>query len=1023
MAGRGKFFWRLFRDVRAGERSRFLFFTGLFTLISLAQTLGLAGAEALFLAEFGAPGLAPAFIAASIATVFFSMLYAVRVGAMRNDVLFFWMLIATGSMLTLAALGVAAGNIWILPVLFCIWYAAEAIFTNHFWTFSGDYFDTVSSKRLVPLFTIGASLGGMLGGLVAMLLARLVGPVGLIAGWGAVLAGAASMLLLGRRPLRRWGPFDLEEADETSMEGLQGALRYLGTSSLARWLVLSALGMVLAFFLAQYLYSDIFVTRFPEPAELAAFLGVYFAITNAFEIVCEVAVTPRLIRRVGVPGANLIHPVLMILSFGGLAWRYGLPAGVAARSARELMDNAMAAPIRSLIQNAMPARFRGRMRAFIEGVVVYAGMSVAGIVLLVVREPDPRWLCAVGAGAASFYLFANWRARRAYLQTLVDQLRAGRLFLADVSGDIGTWEASRLADLWEEVLRTEGRAPSASLLQLIPILAKRGIVDPLVRAASHPNTDVRRSSLNALASVGDQSMAGPLALALDDPDASVRLSALRGLARIGGDRTFLATRLDDLLVDPDPRVRAEAAERAGPAGREILAAMIASPDADEATAALGVAPPALLDAVIERSRVSDRRIRAAALECAARIASEPPFETDEILRLLRDPEPGVRRAAVLLLANIDEAEARRALASCLSDPSSEVQLAAETVLGGLGEAGVAAVQGYLASELERSVEAALRVVAASRAANSRQILSSELRRHIRQLWYHLIAYQRLPRDRSLAARFLRTAYRDAMLRDRRLAFCILELLENPSVIRKVDQELRMGASRSRGNALEVLSNLGDRESARLLVLIHESAPLEERTRLVAGSVPVPTTAEEVLAAAHRSEVPWIRMGARALDPQEGDSPPEEETMQRLLALKQVDLFANLGLEQLDAVHEATQEVEYLPGEIIIREGERGEKLYLLLEGRVGIVKNHGTPNELQRATVSAVDYFGEMAILDNEPRSATVVALSHARLLTLDGASLKDLILHVPEISFEIFRVLTARIRSAEQRLSEHGPT
>ena len=142
-------------------------------------------------------------------------------------------------------------------------------------------------------------------------------------------------------------------------------------------------------------------------------------------------------------------------------------------------------------------------------------------------------------------------------------------------------------------------------------------------------------------------------------------------------------------------------------------------------------------------------------------------------------------------------------------------------------------------------------------------------------------------------------------------------------------------------------------------------------------------------------------------------------MQRLLALKQVDLFANLGLEQLDAVHEATQEAEYLPGEIIVREGDRGEKLYLLLEGRVNIVKDHGTPNERQLATVSAVDYFGEMAILDNEPRSATVVALSHARLLTLDGTSLKDLILHVPEISFEIFRVLTARVRNAERRLSE----
>ncbi|MHC4608558.1 MAG: HEAT repeat domain-containing protein, partial [Planctomycetota bacterium] len=675
-------------------------------------------------------------------------------------------------------------------------------------------------------------------------------------------------------------------------------------------------------------------------------------------------------------------------------FRFGLPSGMGARMVREMMDNSMATPVRSLIYNAMPPRFRGRVRAFLEGIVVYAGMSVAGVVLLVFRNPDPLWLCAAGIGAAVFYLLANWKARSAYLHTLVDQLREGRLDLSEVGDELGRFETSRLATLWEVMLREEGRRPSRSLLQMIPGLAARGILDPLVRAASHPNPDVRRSSINALASTGAGAAAGPLALALDDPDPRVRLSALRGLSRIDRDPSFLLSRLEDLLRDPDSQVRAEAALRGGTTGLEVLSKMIDSEEADDAIAAMHVAPPALLDAVASRATDRDAGIRAAALECLARISPEAPFDTEELLDRLHDPDARVRRAVVLLLANLDDDDAVGYLAGCLADPSSEVQFAAETVLISLGEDALPAVEPYLRSELERAVEGALRVVAASGAVDSASLLTFELRRRVRELWYEIIAYQHLPDDETLAIRFLRAAFRDGMLRSRRLAFRILELLENPGVIRKVDREMRVGTERSRGDALEVLSNLGDRESARLLVLIHESAPLEERTHVVERFVLVPDDPEELIEAARRAEHRWIRMGAEAAHPREGES-HEEETMERLLALKQLELFGNLSLEQLEAVNQVTREVEFLPGEVIVEEGEPGDELYLLLEGEVRFLKNRGSENEIPLSTMTAVDYFGEMAILDDEPRAASAVAVSHTRLLSLDGGSLKDLILQM----------------------------
>jgi HEAT repeat protein len=658
------------------------------------------------------------------------------------------------------------------------------------------------------------------------------------------------------------------------------------------------------------------------------------------------------------------------------------------------------------------------MRAFLEGIVVYGGMSVAGVVLLLVRNPEPLWLCVAGGVASLLYLVANWRARRAYLATLIEQLRSGRLDVEDVGDAIGGWEASRLAALWEHAMREEGLRPSTALLQLVPGLAARGVIDPLVRAASHPNADVRRSCVNALASLGGDAVVGPLGLALDDPDAGVRLAALRGLARLEGDPAFVAARLGDLLQDLDPRVRAEAALRAGPDGLEILQKMIASARNEDAVAALAVAPRSLLSAVAERARAAEPEVRAAALECLARICLEPPLESAELVALLRDADPRVRRAAALLLANFEDEEALAALAGCLTDPAPEVQFAAETVLGSLGADGLAAVEPYLSSEVERAVESALRVVAASGVSEARSVLLHELRRRVRELWYDIVVYQHLPRERTLAARFLRAAYRDAMMRERRLSFKVLEVLENPKVIRKVDRAMRAGSKRSRADALEVLSNLGDREASELLVLVHETAPLEERARALAGIVQVPETLPDILAQARRSELRWIRMAAEAVDPQEGAPPPEEDVMERLLALKRVDLFHNLSLEQLDAVHRVTKEEDYLAGEVICREGDPGDMLYLLLQGRVAVVKSHGTPEAIQLASMEAIDYFGEMAILDNEPRSATVVAQTPARLLMLDGSSLKDLILQMPDISFEIFRVLTGRIRVAEKRLS-----
>jgi len=101
---------------------------------------------------------------------------------------------------------------------------------------------------------------------------------------------------------------------------------------------------------------------------------------------------------------------------------------------------------------------------------------------------------------------------------------------------------------------------------------------------------------------------------------------------------------------------------------------------------------------------------------------------------------------------------------------------------------------------------------------------------------------------------------------------------------------------------------------------------------------------------------------------------------------------------------------------VVREGEPGSQLYLVLEGVVEVYIDHGLPTERLVNTLAAVSSFGEMAVLDDETRTATIVVSKDARLASLAGDRLKELILAMPEISFEIFRELIARVRSAERR-------
>ncbi len=104
-----------------------------------------------------------------------------------------------------------------------------------------------------------------------------------------------------------------------------------------------------------------------------------------------------------------------------------------------------------------------------------------------------------------------------------------------------------------------------------------------------------------------------------------------------------------------------------------------------------------------------------------------------------------------------------------------------------------------------------------------------------------------------------------------------------------------------------------------------------------------------------------------------------------------------------------------PGEVLFNEGDKGDVMYLIKEGQIKITKGRG-PDERVLAVLKEGDFFGEMAIIDGSPRSATATAISKTSLLVIDKETFRTKIRENPLIEY-ILETLTKRLRNADEQI------
>lgn len=584
--------------------------------------------------------------------------------------------------------------------------------------------------------------------------------------------------------------------------------------------------------------------------------------------------------------------------------------------------------------------------------------------------------------------------------------------------------------------------------------------EQLTQLLADPDARVRANAIEGLASAGDRELPKKMRPLVNDPSTRARVNVMLTIAGIQGisaaEDWFPMVRK---LAQGNRNERATATFALGrlPADQsmDLLSALLKDPELEircEAARALGRIGSARVIPALVEALAGPAELRHYTRHALARIAKRVDGNVSgELGRMaLASERPEIRSELAAVLGRLNAPQNIETLIRLLKDPEWRVRWKVLKSFGRVSRAG----------PLPESARIALFDYAGDELANFRRsLLDSE---------------SLVPQPRSASEILLAEALQEDRDNIEERVFRMLGILCGRQQMHAIFEKLRSGDARLRADALEALDNLAPKKIGReVLGLIEPEparknpAPSPDNGRIVAALARHPKPWVRACAAYYAGDHPQSRSAGLLRDlvqdhdrvvretalyagwqafrnewrpqlegaAQSADAVLSEKarkmlvadaqnratlapergvpmllTVEKVLALKSAPVFAALEGEELAALSEIALEREFPPGEIIFEEGQPPHHLYILIEGKVEVFRRVDS-TERPLAILGEKECFGEMAILDDEPRSASVRAIDPTRVLKIDRESFRELILDRPQIAFAIFKILSSRLR------------
>jgi HEAT repeat protein len=1048
------------------------------TLLGMGFTVSRAASEAMFLIHFGVDYLPYLLLANPLLVLVTSTIYGVYADRIPDHRLMMYTSLLPVPLIVLMRLLMFGGMHWVYFVLYTFVLAYATILTTSWTVYLAGHYDVQESKRLLPFISSGILMGTVLGGVGVALCVPLIGSANILWLWaGTLVAGVAivhsttkmyTAIDTKARKTKRAAP------RPSLRQSIAEGIAYSRSSALFTTTAIASIATMMALQVIDFEYSKIIRVAFPDSAKLTAFLGVFDGLTTLVALMFQWFAVPWCLRRFGVQGTNLLFPYVLLFAFGFITAALGmpvfsLPAAMFARFTRSSLMPTLRGTTRTLMLNAVPRKTGALVRSFNTAMVMPVGQGAGALLLVILKGVALPWLFpALGLLITAAFIFYSYKQNTAYGEALLDLLKEDRIHLLDLEDDdIRQLDSAAVAAISER-LKSDQEEVTLAIIELLRTIRSPQARTALLLHLPFPSPRATATALQALAAIGGEDTYTFLRPYLDAPEPQVRMAALEGLLQLG-DATVRQHAVS-LLDDPDVEVRAAAlrvvlADPQSPdyaRAQQYWGAMLDTPEAATQIAALSImaeVPETPLQGRVYRALDhAEVEVRHAALRELQKLATAGRVTSldSALLRTLEAEDVESRDLALQVLTALGTDEALEHMLVLLDDEQPQVR---ETLIRSVkryGKRAVAPLFNRLQASHTPLMAKATALLALARldSVRAEQFLAfweGELRDVYR---YKLMLASLAEASPSLEAdTFLRLALENAHHQILYLLVQLLAVWASPEVARLVESGLHDSDRRKHASALEALESLSERRFTRLFLPILEAGDgqHEDWREVARRQWSLTTTAlPTLLAMCLQDTNKWVAIGAvlsgqarasmlgqvwtgqlaqladastdsdvlntvgHALGMKTFESHRALSLTDIILFLKRIPLYGSMTLDQLRTIAAHLTERDMFPGEIIFREGDSNQELYLIVSGKVHIVKHFGAKSRTL-ATLQAGDFFGEMAIFEDRPRSADAVGAEQGILLVLSPERFRQVVLQDPAISFEIFRVLSFRIRRFDE--------
>jgi len=134
-------------------------------------------------------------------------------------------------------------------------------------------------------------------------------------------------------------------------------------------------------------------------------------------------------------------------------------------------------------------------------------------------------------------------------------------------------------------------------------------------------------------------------------------------------------------------------------------------------------------------------------------------------------------------------------------------------------------------------------------------------------------------------------------------------------------------------------------------------------------------------------------------------------------LRRVPLFSGLTEAQLETLAAGSARRSYPKGRTIVSEGEPSQSMYILLAGRAKVQRSDSEGKEVILAVLGSGEFFGEMSLIDDSPRSASVITLEPCEFMAVSKDAFKAMLTQSPDVAMNVMRGLVRRLREADKKI------